>query len=318
MITPSPEIEAVVRRWNTAIRRKDAKAIDNMLSNSEHLRYQGSAENESWSGPVFRRGFVEHNNEIPDFDFDEINLEGFQSGDVGWAHCLAYLKFGTKADRELHRFTFVLCLEDGIWRMVQLHVSNNRDNVEKMGVSHQALDRLVNAAKEGFRLDQREGLATVMFTDIIDSSAIANLLGDQLWTERVRGHFDVLSGVIDAHQGQLVKSLGDGTMSSFPSAKRALAAAMAIQTANREDSAEPPLTLRIGIHTGDVIQTEDDFFGTVVNKAARIAAQAQAGEILISDATLMMAGDSGLTVEARRDIPLKGLTGNHQIVRLAW
>lgn len=318
MITPSPELIAVIRRWHQAITARDARAIDNMLSHSEHLRYQGTADNESWTGPVFRRGFVDHLREIPDFIFEEESIEAFQCGDIGWAHNLAYLSFDNGATRELHRFTFVLHVEDGVWRIVQCHLSNNRDNVDKMGVEHHVLDKLIAAAREGFRLDQREGLATVMFTDIVNSSAIADLLGDIAWTNRVREHFDEVADIIAAEQGQLVKSLGDGTMSSFPSARRALQAARAIQRNNAESETEPPLSLRIGIHSGDVVQTDNDFFGTVVNKAARIAAAATAGEIRVSEATVLMAGDRAGPYDEPSEVSLKGLSGQHKLLRLGW
>jgi class 3 adenylate cyclase len=220
--------------------------------------------------------------------------------------------------RELHRFTFVLHLEDGVWRIIQSHLSNNRDNLEKMGTGHQALDKLLQAARNGFRLDQREGLATVMFTDIVNSSAIADLLGDAVWTDRVRSHFDDVAEIVASEDGQLVKSLGDGTMSSFPSARRALNAARAIQRRSRESDAEPPLSLRIGVHSGDVIQTDNDFFGTVVNKTARIAAMAGAGEIRISDATALLAGHLQDETDDPRDVELKGLAGLHRVLRLSW
>ncbi|MEX0337868.1 MAG: nuclear transport factor 2 family protein [Arenibacterium sp.] len=318
MITPSPELVAVIRRWHKAIGSRDARAIENMLSQSEYLRYQGSADNESWSGPVFRRGFVDHVREIPEFDFEEVSIEAFQSGDIGWAHSQAYLTFGSQDTRELHRFTFVLHVEDGVWRIVQCHLSNNRDNMEKMGTEHHALDSLLQAAREGFHLDQREGLATVMFTDIVNSSAIADLLGDTAWTNRIRHHFDDVADVIAAEQGQLVKSLGDGTMSSFPSARRALQAASMIQRRNADADLEPPLSMRIGIHSGDVIQTDNDFFGTVVNKAARIAAAADGGEIRVSDATVLMAGDRVGAFADPVEMPLKGLSGKHKLYRLDW
>ncbi|MCX8954313.1 nuclear transport factor 2 family protein, partial [Ruegeria sp. NA] len=90
-IVPSPELIAVVRRWNQAVHDKDRAVLVNMLSSSEHLRYQGSADEEAWSGQVFRRGFADHTKEIPDYDWQEHSLEAFECGDVGWAFCEATL-----------------------------------------------------------------------------------------------------------------------------------------------------------------------------------------------------------------------------------
>jgi class 3 adenylate cyclase len=318
-VCPSPELIAVVQRWNDAVRTKDRAVLSNMLSGSEHLRYQGSAEGESWSGALFRKGFPDHVAEIPEFDWDEHSLEAFECGAVGWAHCIATLRFASNQKAMLHRFTFVLHLEDGVWKMIQFHVSNPIPNMEKLGIEHMALDALVLAARDGFRQDQSEGMASVMFTDIVNSSAIAEMLGDRVWTEAVRKHLDLTRDTIEGQGGQLVKSLGDGTMSSFSSARAALLAATELQQRNGAQQDEPRLRIRIGIHSGDVIQTDDDFFGTVVNKAARVAASATPDEICVSDATRLLAGgEEDLSFGASRSVFLKGLPGEHTTFALKW
>ncbi len=318
-IRPSPELIAVVRRWNQAVRDKDGAALFNMLSTSEHLRYQGSAHGEFWSGSLFRKGFPDHVAEIPDYDWQEHSLEAFECGPVGWANCVATLRFASNQRAMVHRFTFILHLEDGVWKMVHCHVSNPIPNMEKLGIEHKALDALVAAARDGFRQAQREGMASVMFTDIVNSSAIAEKLGDRVWTDAIQKHFELAREVIEAQSGTLVKSLGDGTMSSFSSARAALMAAADLQRRNATEKGEPPLQIRVGVHTGDVIQTDDDFFGTVVNKAARVAASAAPGEVCLSDATqLLVDGHEALTFGAPRSVSLKGLPGNHTVYSLRW
>ncbi len=318
-IRPSPELIAVVRRWNDAVHDKDGAALFNMLSTSEHLRYQGSADGEFWSGSLFRKGFPDHVAEIPEYDWQEHSLEAFECGAIGWANCVATLHFASNQRAMVHRFTFILHLEDGVWKMVHCHVSNPIPNMEKLGIEHKALDALVAAAREGFRQDQREGMASVMFTDIVNSSAIAEMLGDRVWTDAIQKHFELARDAIEAQGGTLVKSLGDGTMSSFPSARTALTAATEIQRRNAERPDEPCLQIRIGIHTGDVIQTDDDFFGTVVNKAARVAAAAAPGEVCVSDATqLLVSGQGDLTFGAPITVKLKGLPGDHTVYSLKW
>ncbi|MEM7318543.1 MAG: nuclear transport factor 2 family protein [Pseudomonadota bacterium] len=309
----------MTRRWNEAVRSKDGPALSNMLSTSQHLRYQGSAEGEEWSGPALRAGFPDHVREIPDFEWDEHSLEAFEAGPVGWAHCTATLHFGTDTKPSHTRFTFVWMLEDGVWRIVQMHVSNPTPNIEKIGVEHHVLNRLVDAAREGFRQDQREGMASVMFTDIAESSALAAELGDRNWTAAIQRHLDLVRTQIEAENGQLIKSLCDGTMSSFTSAGSALRAAISIQRSNARDAAEPKLGLRIGLHTGDVIQTDDDFFGTVVNKSARITALSAPHEIWVSDATRLIAGSpENLSFGKSSSAELKGLPGQHRVHRLDW
>ena len=114
-------------------------------------------------------------------------------------------------------------------------------------------------------------------------------------------------------------SLGDGTMSTFSSTRAAMTAANSIQEQISSQQDEPKLQVRIGINTGDVVQAGDDFFGTVVNKAARIAGIAGAGEIRISDATrIMVGGASEFQFSDPANVALKGLEGDHQLYRLDW
>ena len=98
------------------------------------------------------------------------------------------------------------------------------------------------------------------------------------------------TGLVEAEGGRTVKSLGDdGTMSIFSSAS---AGGAAIQREMVEQSGEPKLGVRIGLHTGDVIEAQDDFLGTVANNAARSVALAEADEIRMSDATRIMVGSA--------------------------
>ena len=318
MIRPSQEVLAVVRRWNQAVHRKDGDTLTNMLSRSEHLRYQGSAEGESWSGQLFRQGFGDHVREIPDYEWEEHELEAFECGDVAWSHCLATLTFPNTGTSSLHRFTFVLHLEDGNWRMVQLHVSNPLPNMDKMGADHHALDALIEAAQAADVMQGQSGVATVMFTDIVGSSVIAETLGDVAWSRCVGEHIEAVKACVEANGGRMIKSLGDGTMSSFPSARAALLAAIALQQAVAGATTEPQLRIRIGLHTGDLIEQDGDMFGTVVNKAARIAALAAPGDIRVSDATKIMVGGSDFKFTDIATTPLKGLEGEHVIHRLEW
>lgn len=319
MIRPSQEVLAVVRRWNDAVHRKDGATLTNMLSRSEHLRYQGSADGESWSGQLFRQGFGEHVREIPDYEWEEHALEAFECGDVAWSHCLATLTFPNTGSSSLHRFTFVLHLEDGSWRMVQLHVSNPLPNMDKMGADHHALDDLIEAARAEDVMQGQSGVATVMFTDIVGSSVIAQAVGDVTWSRCVGEHIEAVKACVEANGGRMIKSLGDGTMCTFTSARAAMVSAQELQRALSTTASEPRIQIRIGLHTGEVIDTGEDFFGTVVNKAARIAALAGPDEIRISDATRLMIGtDPEFSFSGQTAAPLRGLAGTHVTHLLTW
>lgn len=318
-VRPSPELLAVLDRWQEAMRTRNGKTIRNLLSEDAALRYVGSAAEEVWSGEVLREGFVDHVREIPEFSYDQRLAEAYQCGDCGWGLWTGYLKFDGVEEPSFNRFSFVFALEDGVWRIVQMHCSNPIPNIEKMGIEQHAMEALVRKAREGFRLDQREGVATIMFTDVVGSTALAAELGDARWMTRIDAHMRMVRGIVGEAGGEVVKSLGDGAMSSFTTVGDALRAAAALQAATKADETTPRLALRIGLHCGDVIQTKDDFFGNVVNKAARIAATAGAGEVRVSDeARMEVGGEAGFAFHAPALVALKGFEGEALTHLLRW
>ena len=164
-----------------------------------------------------------------------------------------------------------------------------------------------------------DGTVTIMFTDIEDSTGTTERLGDVRAQAWLREHNALVRGQIKEHQGFEVKSMGDGFMIAFPSARRALNCAIAIQracTAYSETHRDAPIRVSIGAHTGEAIKETGDFYGKTVIVAARIGARARGGEILVS-ATLrdltISAGD--LNFDAGRELELKGLLGRASRVR---
>ncbi|MEW9919857.1 adenylate/guanylate cyclase domain-containing protein [Marimonas sp. MJW-29] len=319
MTRPSPEVLAVSRRWIDAIQYRRGTELRNLMSEQDHLRFVGTGEGELWAGNAVREGVAAFFGGNPTLlRHDETFAEAFENGETGWS-CLTHeIVFAHQPDRIFNvRTTLILELEAGVWKIVHRHGSVPIPNVEFVGYEQTVIADLVAAARKGFALDQREGFASIMFTDIVNSSRLASVLGDRLWSAEVARHFDELRGCIEEVGGQFVKSLGDGTMSSFPDPASALSAAQAIMDAT-ERSDGPAIALRIGIHTGNVVQTKDDFFGTVVNKAARIAALAAPGEIRVSDATRARVGEAGaFRFIEETSVELEGLDGLHTVFRLA-
>lgn len=320
MTRPSPELLAVARRWIDAIPNRRETELRNLMTDRDHLQFVGTADGELWTGNAVRDGVAGFFGVIPTVvRHDETFAEAYENGDTGWA-CLTHeIVFANRPEEPFDvRTTLVFALEDGAWKIVHRHGSVPIPNLEMTGTEQNAIADLAAAAKQGFALDRRTGVAAVMFTDIVNSSGLASVMGDRLWTAEIARHFAALRDIIERSGGQFVKSLGDGTMSCFPSPRPGLRAARDIlRTVEASDG--PAIALRIGIHTGDVVQTDDDFFGTVVNKAARIAGRAGPGEILISDATRTMAGDGREFVVAETmNVGLRGLAGEHRIHRLEW
>ncbi len=130
------------------------------------------------------------------------------------------------------------------------------------------------------------GLATVVFVDVEGSTALVDRVGDIAGTEAVGRQLDSCRDRIDTYGGREVKSLGDGLMLTFTSPRQAVAFAVATQRALADSSPR----VRIGINTGEVIDTSTDPVGGAVNAAARIAARAAGGEVLVSDVVRQLVG----------------------------
>ena len=321
MIRPSPELLAVSRRWYAAILDRNAAAVQNLMSQQAHLRFVGTGPDELWTGHDVREMVGAFFDQVPEFlSSDEVLAEAFENGDTGWSCFVHHNRFATMPDevREV-RNTLIFALENGDWRIVQRHGSAPMDNTAFMGTEQIGIAALVAAARRDYPHSTGEGLSSIVFTDIVNSSHHAAAMGDGPWLRTISDHFDQLHRLIDANGGQLVKSLGDGTLSRFASARQALRAAKAIQRAMADARDGPKLSLRVGVHTGDVVQSQDDFFGTVVNKAARITTVADPGTILVSDATrAIVADDPDLVFDGGRALPLKGFAGDHIVYRLDW
>lgn len=163
---------------------------------------------------------------------------------------------------------------------------------------------------------------TIMFSDIEDSTGITERLGDQQAQELFNAHNRIVRQLVATHQGQEVKSEGDGFMLMFPSSRRALACAIAIQRSLAELNAEqdgPPIHIRVGMHTGEAIKEGDDYFGSDVIMAARIAAMAEGREILVSSITKDLTERSGdFQFDEARDVRLKGLEGRYSVNAVLW
>jgi class 3 adenylate cyclase len=162
-----------------------------------------------------------------------------------------------------------------------------------------------------------DGTVTILFSDIEGSTALNERLGDVRWLELLRVHNRLVRDQVRACGGFEVKSQGDGFMIAFPSARRAIQCAQAIQDAvgaGLGKHSDGPVRVRIGLHTGEAIRQESDFYGKNVVVAARIADQARGGEILASSVVKQLtesAGDVGF--EDGREVELAGLAGTHVV-----
>ena len=162
----------------------------------------------------------------------------------------------------------------------------------------------------------RRVMKTFMFTDIVGSTTLVEALGDEAWDTLLRWHDTTLREVIAANEGDEISTTGDGFFVSFDSPEQAVAAAIAIQRRLAEHRARNGFApgVRIGLHASDATQVAGDYRGKGVHEAARIAAQAGAGEILASATTV---GESQRTSNPR-SVELKGLSEPMDIVNVDW
>jgi eukaryotic-like serine/threonine-protein kinase len=167
-----------------------------------------------------------------------------------------------------------------------------------------------------------DGTVTIMFSDIEDSTAMTERLGDVRWMEVLREHNRIVREQVAAHGGFEVKSQGDGFMVAFASASRAVECAVAVQrafAAAAEESPDEAIRVRIGLHTGEAIRERDDFFGRNVILAARIAAQAQGGEVLVSSLLKELTEtQADVRFGEPRELSLKGLSGTYRVHAVEW
>lgn len=148
-------------------------------------------------------------------------------------------------------------------------------------------------------------LATVLFTDIVDSTSKAAAMGDSRWRDLLEAHNGIVDRGLGTWRGRLVKSTGDGILATFDGPGRAIQCAAALCREMRSLGVQ----IRAGLHTGECELLGDDISGISVNIAARVAALAGADEVLVSRTVKDLVAGSGIEFESRGEHSLKGVRG---------
>ncbi len=152
-------------------------------------------------------------------------------------------------------------------------------------------------------------LATVMFTDIVDSTVQAAALGDRRWSELLEGHDQLIRQQLQRFGGQEIKTIGDGFLVTFDGPARGIRCALATVQATNATG----LSLRAGLHTGECERRGGDISGIAVYTGARVAALAGAGEVLVSRTVKDLVAGSGLQFEDRGTHNLRGVPDDWQL-----
>jgi class 3 adenylate cyclase len=155
-------------------------------------------------------------------------------------------------------------------------------------------------------------VATLLVTDIVESTATAAELGDAAWRERLARHGDRVRVQLDRYRGFEVTTTGDGFLAMFDGAARAVRCAAAI----RDVAAEDDLRIRAGVHSGEIERQADNIRGVAVHAVTRVAALAEPDEVLVSAPAASLLEGSDLTLEDAGEHELKGLPGRRRLHRL--
>lgn len=163
----------------------------------------------------------------------------------------------------------------------------------------------------------RDGRVVIMFSDIEESTALNERIGDRAWVRLIGSHDKLVQRLVQRQSGHVVKSQGDGFMIAFARAEQAVRCGIDVQDALHKEAKRKrheEIRVRIGIHMGRSVRRGDDLFGRNVAMAARVAAEAVGGEILVSESVRDALRDSDdISFDEGRDVELKGFSGSYRL-----
>ena len=161
-------------------------------------------------------------------------------------------------------------------------------------------------------------LRTILFTDMEDSTALTQRLGDAKAQELVRAHNAIVREALSANGGSEIKHTGDGIMASFPSTSGGLECAIVIQRAVAAQEGDTPLRVRIGLNAGEPVVEEEDLFGASVQLARRICDRAEPNEILVSNVVRELVAGKGFLFADQGETALRGFEDPVRLYEVRW
>jgi class 3 adenylate cyclase len=207
-------------------------------------------------------------------------------------------------------------LAQGDEETARQHLESARMTFERLGAKPDAR-RAAEILGSRSAVQAPRAVRTFVFTDICRSTELIDAIGDEAWQDLVRWHDGTLRDLFAEHGGEEVDHAGDGFFVAFPSARSAMDAARAIQRTLAEHRRAHGFApqVRIGIHEAEAVQDGVGYRGKGVHEAARIAALAEAGEILASSRTVEL---EGLTEAEPRTVALKGIAEPVDVIPVDW
>jgi class 3 adenylate cyclase/pimeloyl-ACP methyl ester carboxylesterase len=191
------------------------------------------------------------------------------------------------------------------------------DDYTGVGIARDFLDGIERSRGRPNEPATPASLRTVLFTDLVGHTEMMSRLGDERGRAVLREHETITRNVLNTHGGTEIKTMGDGFMASFSSVTKAVECAIALQRAFAEREGEP-LSVRVGLNAGEPIEEDGDLFGATVILASRIAAKADAGEILVADTVRGLCSGKGFLFADRGEFLAKGFEEPMRVYEVRW
>jgi class 3 adenylate cyclase len=312
-IIESPELVEFMLDFHRRILANE-DSVYSSTSSSPYLTFIGSDAEEWWIGREAILAKRQQNAEMPRQEMRNHEVTAFSAGDIGWIVLRHEFRTGSGPWASI-RQTVIMNKEDGRWKIIHSHNSIGRSNAEALGVhlttNIERITEMVRADRPELRSSlSSEGSVTIVFTDIENSTQLLDRVGDDRFQQVLIWHDDLMATTVRKWGGQVVKTLGDGAMLAFPAVTKGLSASLEIRRQIARGRGIRHIRVRAGLHSGQALRREDDFFGKTVVMAARICSLANGGEVLVSDEVGSLAGsDPQFTFGRRIPARLKGLEG---------
>jgi class 3 adenylate cyclase len=201
-------------------------------------------------------------------------------------------------------------MEEGIWvaeripgaKLVELP---GRDYLPWVGDQDALVDQVAEFVTGAAPAHETERvLLTVLFTDIAGSTELASKLGDRRWRDLLERHNEIVRARLEQFRGREIDRAGDGFLATFDGPARAVRCAQAVLA----EAGEEGLTLRAGVHSGEVELLDEGIGGIAVHIGARVCAAAQPGEVLVTSTVRDLVAGSGIEFDDRGPTTLKGIS----------
>lgn len=167
------------------------------------------------------------------------------------------------------------------------------------------IEEFITGYREAESTNLERILTTLLFTDIVDSTRLAAEMGDQNWRRLLDSHDQLARQMVERHRGNMIKNTGDGILATFDGPGRAVRCALAFSVAAKQLG----LTLRSGLHTGEIEVRGRDIAGIAVHVAARVMTKSGPEEVLVSRVVADLVAGAGLNFDERGEFEFKGLPG---------